>query len=173
MRSMAVASLPDLQLTVQDAGDEPFLHELHARTRWADLPAWGWGEAQRQAFVQMQCEAQRQSYLGRFPDAQWSVIRSGGRRVGRLVVDRGADGIRLVDIALLPEAQGQGVGTWLIRGLQQEAMATGRPLLLHVDRASPAQRLYRRLGFMVTGGNDTHCAMAWPPPSVTAEASNG
>ena len=52
-----------------------------------------------------------------------------------------------VDIALLPEYCNRGIGTTLLRGLQSEAVAAGKPLRIHVERFNPALRLYERLGF--------------------------
>ncbi len=63
-----------------------------------------------------------------------------------------------VDIALLPESCNRGIGTTLLRGLQSEAAAAGKPpfalratagrlLRIHVERFNPALRLYERLGF--------------------------
>ena len=52
-----------------------------------------------------------------------------------------------VDIALLPRYCNRGIGTRLLRELQSEAAAAGKPLRIHVERVNPALRLYERLGF--------------------------
>jgi ribosomal protein S18 acetylase RimI-like enzyme len=70
-----------------------------------------------------------------------------GRPAGRLYVGRWPQTIRIVDIALLPEHRGVGVGTRLLGGLLAEADAAGKPVSIHVERFNPAMRLYRRLGF--------------------------
>jgi ribosomal protein S18 acetylase RimI-like enzyme len=76
------------------------------------------------------------------------VIEVDGHAAGRLYVHRGGSEIRVVDIALLPEFRGAGVGTRLMRGLQAEATESGRRLTLHVDASNVgARRLYERLGF--------------------------
>jgi GNAT superfamily N-acetyltransferase len=54
---------------------------------------------------------------------------------------------KIPPIALLPEYCNRGVGTTLLRGLQSEAAAAGKPLRIHVERFNPALRLYERLGF--------------------------
>jgi hypothetical protein len=51
------------------------------------------------------------------------------------------------DIALLPEDCNRGIGTTLLRGLQSEAAASGKPLRIHVERFKLALRPYERLGF--------------------------
>ncbi len=62
----------------------------------------------------------------------------------------------LVQIQLLPEHQGKGMGERLIRGLLSQARQAGLPVALSVLRGSPARRLYERLGFEETAvhGNE-------------------
>jgi ribosomal protein S18 acetylase RimI-like enzyme len=68
---------------------------------------------------------------------------------GRLYLNRGDSEIRIVDIALLPEHRGKGVGSALLRDLLAEADAHGKRVTIHVERMNPALRLYERLGFSV------------------------
>ena len=56
-----------------------------------------------------------------------------------------------MDIALLPEYRGRGIGTALLEELLVEADATGRRVTIHVERFNPARRLYERLGFVEAG----------------------
>jgi ribosomal protein S18 acetylase RimI-like enzyme len=79
--------------------------------------------------------------------AAFDVILVDGQPAGRLYVSREDDEIRIVDIALLPEYCNRGIGTTLLKGLQSEAAAAGKPLRIHVERFNPALRLYERLGF--------------------------
>ncbi len=52
------------------------------------------------------------------------------------------------DLAVLPEARGQGVGEALIRAAEAEARKLGcGKMTLEVRSDNPAQRLYRRTGF--------------------------
>jgi len=52
-----------------------------------------------------------------------------------------------VDIALLPEHRGNGVGTRLLDDLLDEGDAGAKSVTIHVERMNPALRLYERLGF--------------------------
>ena len=56
--------------------------------------------------------------------------------------------IRLVDIALLPEHRGGGVGSAILHEILAEGKAAGKPVTIHVERFNPALRLYERLGFV-------------------------
>jgi ribosomal protein S18 acetylase RimI-like enzyme len=75
------------------------------------------------------------------------VILVDGEPVGRLYVHRGRSDIRIVDIALLPEHRGGGIGTSLVEELFREADEAGKTVTIHVERMNPALRLYERLGF--------------------------
>ena len=68
----------------------------------------------------------------------------------------------LRNIALNPDVQGQGIGTHLIRQLQQESGTCGIPLELVLFRTNPrACEFYKRLGFEVTGQTEAFIEMSW------------
>ncbi len=118
-----------------------------------------WSAAQQEAFLRMQFDAQRQSYALQSPAAEYQMILSDGRAIGRLIVDRSGDEILLMDLALLPEGRGAGAGTALVAALQDEASRAGKPLRLHVEFFNPALRLYQRLGFQIRGA--MACTLRW------------
>jgi ribosomal protein S18 acetylase RimI-like enzyme len=150
-----------VRLREADTADEFFLYELYCSTRAEELAAWGWDEVQREAFLRLQFRAQQLHYGAQFPNADHSVVLANGRTVGRVLVNRREDEIRLVDIALLPEYRNAGIGTGLIRGLCDEGSATGRPVRLSVVKTNPALRLYQRLGFTVIGHDDIRFELEW------------
>ena len=75
--------------------------------------------------------------------------------------------IRVVDVALVPEARGRGIGTALLRDLLAEGERTGRTVSIHVERFNRALRLYRRLGFREIEENGPYFLMEWRPPGLT------
>ena len=125
-----------------------------------------WSAEQKEAFVKMQFEAQRQFYLANYPAASYYVIERAGQPVGRMIVDRSQKTIRLMDIALLPEHRNAGIGTNLIKDLLEEADRAGRPVLLHVETFNPAMGLYKRLGFVKSGEISFYHEMTRPPRDV-------
>jgi ribosomal protein S18 acetylase RimI-like enzyme len=147
------ASLLDRQVELLPAGpeDELFLRALYATRRARELEGTGWGSAQVKAFCDMQFDAQERHYA-RFHDSAFSgIIYRGGARIGRLYVDFNATpALHLIDIGLIPEAQGQGLGGALLGWLLETARATFRPVTLQVAFDNPARHLYERLGFTVT-----------------------
>jgi ribosomal protein S18 acetylase RimI-like enzyme len=85
------------------------------------------------------------------------------QRVGRLIVDRGERELILVDISLIPEQRGRGIGTHLIRELLFEASSTTKSVRLHVLHTNPAKHLYERLGFAIVNSDELYCEMIAPP----------
>lgn len=135
--------------------DLPFIARLYATTRAEELAATGWPEAMQGAFLDQQHQAQHRHYRAVYPAADWLVLERGGAPVGRLYLDANPGTIRIVDISLLPEARGRGLGGAVLRDLADLARASGRGLALSVFRGNPARRLYDRLGFRAVPGLDS------------------
>jgi Acetyltransferases len=145
------------------ADDESFLLALYASTRRDEMAAWGWDAAQQEIFLRMQFLALQQRYAAERDKSEHRIILRDDVPVGRIIVIRSADEIRLADIALLPEHRRSGIGSALIGDLQEEAARTGLPVRLHVARDNRAARLYERLGFVVCGETGSHFKMEWLP----------
>ena len=148
-------------LRAATSDDDAFLARVYAGTRAAELASVSWTEDEKAVFLQMQFAAQAQYYCEHYPDTSFDVILLGAEAVGRLYVSRWTDELRIVDIALLPEFCNRGVGTTLLRGLQSEAGAAGKPLRIHVEKFNPALRLYERLGFRPIEDKGVYLFMEW------------
>ena len=148
------------------AADEDLLVRIYAGTREQVRGVVHWERDEWEAFVRMQHDAQRRHYESRFPDASHSVVVRNGEPVGRIWVHRATHEIRLLDIAILPEHRGRGIGTHLILDLQSEARDTGVPLRHSVEHYNDgARRLYERLGFIAVETRGLHTLMEWLPPA--------
>lgn len=142
--------------------DEPFLLRVYASTRADELAQVPWSDAQKEAFVRMQFDAQRRDYESRYSGVEYDVISLDGEPVGRIWISRTEAEIGLLDIALLPAAQNRGVGGALLRRLIEEARETGKPLRHTVFvYNNNALRFYERLGFRVTGDMGAYQQMEW------------
>lgn len=131
--------------------DDGFLYRVYAGTRIEELAPLGWAEAQVEAFLRMQYTAQRTDYWRNYDTSRFHVVTCNGVDVGRLYVERNADELRIIDIALLAGHRGRGIGSVLISRLLSEADDAGLPLRIHVEYNNPAQRLYLRHGFAFCG----------------------
>lgn len=138
---------PDLTLRPVADADSDALLRVYASTRAEELAVVAWAPGQLEAFLRMQFEAQDSYWREQRPDAIFSVIEIDGTVAGRLYVDRCEDEIRIVDIALLPEFRGQGIGSALLRPILDEGDERGVPVTIHVECENRARSLYERLGF--------------------------
>ncbi|HEU0055264.1 MAG TPA: GNAT family N-acetyltransferase, partial [Longimicrobium sp.] len=158
----------DVTLRPATDADLEFLHRLYRTTREDELAQVPWTEEQKAAFVRQQFEAQHAFWHQHYSDTSWDLIVRGDEPIGRLYVARWPDDIRIVDIALMPEQRGGGVGARLIRELFAEGDASGRKVSIHVEIYNPARRLYDRLGFEVRGDRGVYLLMERDPVAATA-----
>jgi ribosomal protein S18 acetylase RimI-like enzyme len=141
--------------------DEQFLRAVYAGTRAEELARVPWSDEQKRAFTEMQFAAQDAHYRRHYPGAQYSIIEVQGIPAGRLYVDRWKKEIRIIDIALLPEHRRDGIGTKLLRELQDEARTAGKAITIHVEKFNPALNLYRRLGFQQIEDKGVYLFLEW------------
>lgn len=153
--------------------DRAFLRAVYGSTRADELALVPWTEAEKQAFVDHQFEAQDRHYRQYYPDATFDVVLVDGCPAGRLYVDRRSAEIRIVDVALLPHHRSAGTGTVLLRGVMDEAAASGRKVSIHVERFNPALRLYTRLGFVPVGDTGVHLLLEWTPQAPAGSGEDG
>ena len=125
-----------------------------------------WDDAQKDAFLRMQFDAQDAWWRENYADASFDVVLVGGEPAGRLYVHRGPSEIRIVDIALLPEHRGSGIGSSLLRDLLAEADESGKSVTIHVERMNPALRLYERLGFALAEDKGVYLFLERPPRTI-------
>ncbi len=143
--------------------DEEFLYRVYASTREEELARVPWDAAQKEAFLRMQYNAQHSYYQEQFADARFDVILSEGRPIGRLYVERLEDEIHIIDIALLPEHRGAGIGSGILGTLLEEAAGAGKRVRIYVERENPAMTLYQRLGFREIGDTGVYLLMECRP----------
>lgn len=143
--------------------DREFLFRLYASTRAEELRAVDWSDAQKEAFLRMQFDAQHHAYTTNYPGAELSVVLVDGVPAGRLYLHQREDELRIVDVALMPEHRGRGLGGELLRQVQQRAQALGLAARIHVELYNPAQRLYARLGFVKIGESGVYHLLEWKP----------
>jgi ribosomal protein S18 acetylase RimI-like enzyme len=160
------ASSRRISLRLASASDNEFLIRVYASTRREEMASWGWDLGQQASFVRMQFDARHRGYEATYPSAENSVVSVDDTPVGSIIVFRGSNEIRIVDVALLPEFRGRGIGEELIGMLISEGARSGSALRLNVLRGNPAAHLYERLGFIAKGGDALYCEMEWVPTQV-------
>lgn len=140
---------------------DELLYRIYAESRSAELSTWGWGENERETFLRMQYELRRRSYAMQAAAAEHGVIVWNGVPVGHLIVEEGERSIRIVSVALLEAYRNRGIGSRVIVSLQQKAAKAGKSVVLSVDAANRARRLYERLGFRPIGQSVPYTRLEW------------
>ncbi len=113
------------------------------------LQVRGWDEAREEARFRRNFDAETTQ-----------VITANGLVVGFLGVREEDDHLYIAQAYIIPEYQGRGIGTSLIR----EVLAGDQPVELWVMTSNTgARRLYERLGFRVTGEENDHYRMRAEP----------
>jgi ribosomal protein S18 acetylase RimI-like enzyme len=144
----------DLRVRPALSSDRDFLFEV----RRAALRAYveqtsGWDDAEQRVIADRE-----------FAELPFAMVEESGRTVGYVCVLHQSECDFIEEIALLPEAQGRGIGTQLLRGILRAAQRRGVPIRLSVFINNPARALYARLGFEVVGVEDPRMSMQWTPP---------
>lgn len=134
--------------------DYAFLYHLYVATMKPYVAqVWGWDES-------MQPERFRQ----RFDPSRQRIVVANGQDIGVLEIDERPSNLFLANLRILPEFQGQGWGTRILRDLLAQAHGAGLPVTLQVLNVNhAARRLYERLGFRVVQETPTHYYMSAPP----------
>lgn len=176
-----------LSVRLATATDEPFLYALYASTRATEMAAWGWDATQQTLFLQLQFRAQQQHYAAYPNPVHWIIEHQAPHRttlsssaptqqlvqpIGRLLLSCLNEEIRLVDVALLPEFRGQGLGAALVGWVQAQANTEGKVVRLHVAPENPARRLYERLGFALVEDRQSHLLLEWQAPNANPTATS-
>ena len=163
-RTISLPNYPSLRLQAMSAKDIDTLAQIYASTRREELaPILDWSAQQKEAFLRDQFELQHKCYMDSYPNAAFDLVMTGEDVLGRLYVDRRADEIRIIDIALLPQYRGRGIGRAILESLLDEAASRdrGRVVRIHVEHMNPAMRLYVRLGFYEIEDKGIYKLMEW------------
>lgn len=155
-------------------GDDAFLRSLDAAVRAYELGP-GLDPDLLVDVLALQYRAREAAWERDAPGRDDLVVLWDEAPSGRLVLDRAAGGIRVVDIAVLPDRQGRGIGTAAMGEVIEEADLAGLPVSLHVVVGSRAVALYERLGFRRAGSGETHLFMERPSthPAGAQRGSHG
>ena len=166
VRTVASPTGP-LSLRPETPADAPFLAALFASRAAPMLRMAGLPEPQVEQLVALQHRAQTASYRAAFPDARFLIVEQGSP-VGRLVEHDEPGGAYVVDIALLPQRQGQGLGSALVRELQARQAALGLGVRARVAAGNGASRaMFRKLGFVESGADQAgDLTLTWRPERV-------
>ena len=157
----AALSSQGFALRPETEADIAFLMRLYASTREEELAGVPWTAEQKGAFLAQQFQAQRTHYRRHFAGSAFDVLEQNGEPVGRLYLQGRQAQLHIIDIALLPDWRGSGVGAAILKALQVAARARGKGVGIMVEKFNPARRLYQRLGFKPIADHGIYLEMEW------------
>lgn len=125
--------------------ERDFLYSLHCTTMRAVIEeTWGWNDEWQQA-----------DFSKRLSECVVSIIEVAGQPAGCLWLDSNPESLHIVELQIVPELQGRGLGTATVKTVIEDGAKRDVPVTLSVVPANPrAKRLYERLGFEVTAVED-------------------
>ena len=167
LRHAAPAGIRYRPLTDDDYG---FTESLYLSTRADELALSGWPEAERRQFLRQQHHAQHFHYQRHYPAAEWLIVERGDAAIGRLYLEEWSDQFRIIDISLVAEARGCGVGTAILRDILAHAETRGKAASIHVEKVNPARNLYLRLGFETVEDKGVYDLMIWRSAAITGRS---
>jgi ribosomal protein S18 acetylase RimI-like enzyme len=144
--------------------DIPFLKKVYFSTREEELKQVSdWTDEMKNTFLTHQFDAQHEYYQKNYVGAKFCVVEHRHKPIGRLYYDENFEnGIRIIDIAILPEFQNQGIGSEILKGLFERSKAIQQPVTIHVESFNPAMNLYKRLGFQkISETNGVYHLLQW------------
>jgi ribosomal protein S18 acetylase RimI-like enzyme len=99
-----------------------------------------------------------------YPNAMHYVVEKLGTAIGALSTDFGTNEIRVLYLAFIPQARGQGYGRAVLQGVQKAAQQIRCPVATVVWTSNPhARRHYLALGFAVEERNPAAERLVWYP----------
>lgn len=148
-------------------GDRDLQFAVYAAGRRDEMALTGWPSGVVQAFLADQFRLQTDHFAAHYRKAARLIVQVDGADAGRLILHRTTSEIRVVEIGLLPDYQGRGIGGTILAAVQAHAAATGCGVVsLHADIHGRARRLYARLGFKEIEERGVRVLMEWSADPV-------
>jgi GNAT superfamily N-acetyltransferase len=150
-----------VSLRPETAEDRSFLRELHLSVREEEAGFRDLDPAARTALLDQQFEWQHAQYLAQNPHGWFTIVLVDDQPAGRFYLTRRAAELRVVDISLLTEYRGHGIGSQLMLNVRAESLRIGLPIRLSVVAGDPVRGFYQRLGFRLVSRDEIRLELEW------------
>ena len=147
--------------------DLPFLSKLYASTREQEMAVLPWTTAQKVTFVKMQFNAQHKFFKQEFNNAEFNIVLKNDVAIGRMYVERRENEIRIIDVTLMPDYRGQGIGQILMKSLLDESAGSEKPVTVNIEKDNPAMSFYERFGFEYVEDQGVYQLIRWSAANET------
>jgi GNAT superfamily N-acetyltransferase len=109
------------------------------------ISRWGWDE-----------NIQRKIHETKWVQRPWYIVELDSESIGTVAITRAPDHIQFGEFYLLPDYQGQGIGSEILSNVITESEVKQLPIRLEYLKWNPVGSLYARQGFRIVSENDTH-----------------
>jgi GNAT superfamily N-acetyltransferase len=142
--------------------EEAFSYLLFACNRAAEMALMPISQPDKEFLLQVQFRSMNETYRRSFPRARYDIVELDRWPIGRIVSEVQLDCVYFIDFALLPQAQGLGIGTMVLTAALEEARRLGLPARLRsFSHNLAARRLYDKLGFAVVAEEPPQLLLEW------------
>lgn len=142
--------------------EEAFLYLLFASNRAPEMALMPISARDKEFLLQVQFRSMNETYRRSFPSARYDIIELDRWPIGRIVSEVRTDCVYYIDFALLPQAQGLGVGSIVLEAALDEPRQLGLPARLRMFMHNfAAQRLYDTLGFTTIAEDPPQIVLEW------------
>lgn len=163
--TVSLVSKGQVRFRIVESHDTSFLIALYSSTRADEMRHAIMSAEDKSDFLRRQFDLQSQAYAQSFPNAMHRIIQLDDMDIGRMIINRADNHMRIIDLSILPMWRGRGIGTDILRSLLNEAYGGKVPVRLHVTQDNPAYRLYARHHFRPNGMRQgSHVELEWQPP---------
>ncbi|MCR9473026.1 GNAT family N-acetyltransferase [Vibrio diabolicus] len=132
--------------------DYEFLFELKKSAEFEPIKAvFGWDE-----------NVQREIHRSEWNEEQPTIIEVDGLAVGSYLVQYHTESLYFGRFFLLPQYQGKGIGSQVLKDVIEIAAQKSLPIKLCYLQGNRVGQLYKRLGFEVTGQDEQFVHMLKP-----------
>ena len=112
----------------------------------------------------MQFDLQDKHYKEHFKNADFLIIKSAKKDVGRLYVEEKEDQIKIIEITISPSFRSKGIGGFVMNEIIERAEGKKYKCKIYIVKTdSPAIRLYERLGFLKEDDTGVYDLMSRQP----------
>lgn len=134
------------------ADDKDFIYEVKKLSIFEYVDKiWGWDE-----------EYQIKDFENDFDNYIFKIIVVDEKDVGFIQIDESIDSINIIEIHIIPEYQGKGIGSSILKNIIERANNISKIVKIGCFKDNiRARNLYERLGFKVVKTTDTHYMMEY------------
>lgn len=144
-------NLKIIPITEEDR--EFFIYVHHTAYRPVVEKMFGWDEKTQNGYAN-----------NAFDGGNLSVVWLEDKKIGVVGIEEHPEFLWLKEVFLLPEYQGQGIGSQIVSDSIEKARLVGKEIRLQTLKANlGAKSLYERHGFNVTEATDVHWKMVLKP----------